>query len=921
MSKVNGVGQNTDIERLNSKKVDLSYQKKTYNNEKAVKQQELEFASMTVGSLIESSYDDDTDDMMLQSNVDAAQGEVDAAQGEVDAAQNNVDTAQGEVDTAQGEVDAAQGEVDMATNDLGPAKAELASAKIELGAAHSLPDTITETVNGKKQQKPNPKKASAIAAAEKKVREAQAKVDAAQARLDAANTKLAAANGELDTAKGNLTSSQNELTTKETELSTAQAAYDEAKAELDARQQEDEAAIGTNETEDEQEVVMQEAEEEIAELDEQIEETDAEIAEVDREISEAEAEQQAEGSEEQNAADNPLSAAYLIANEGNNETEGPNEAAINYASNLEQNIQAAIDGTDSNAMDFLKAEAETLSQYTGDDPTILACKELVDTAIETAEDAQKAAEAKAAKEAMLEEAKQNEDHTELDGNMLIHYDAQGNKLYSETVSEEEAKVYATNGQFDSTTPINGNTLNLNEYWENRGDMTKDEEYFNSVAQSITDNLAEKYGIKATADNGNYTVEMESVYQQIYENNKEIFTQSGYDLGDKPSVAEISNALAHFSWDGDKSLDGKTKVKNDNIDLSGITPKASDVTLYDEKGLPTLGASEVTQRHTIDELNDLKTKLYESIGVFEIGKIPDSMIVTQANQYYDQLGLAETGMSREVFQQAFEGYNTQIKYQNAALDFLDQADSSTLSKLQPNINSNSDVYKQNDSNPIWQYYRDNLQDSGIDYNNFVLSCVAYSHVNSGGQELRNGAVSNSRSGHDNNTTVDLENSRYLGIFDTDNKKYTLIDFNSNPPTRKEPLDMVLGSGTNTSKSDTLGEANTWGSGSTLSGYELVSYSYDNGNRYSRYVFGLEYGKNDQAYNKETVIHPTGYNTSLGCPAYRVPNYDSHRRTTDNMDVLNTYFPRGTIMYTTPPQSVRDEYQASTEMIDFEKYRRV
>ena len=926
----NRIGREPEIQRLETEQTNLTDQFQRYTTDRAAKETEAEFASMDVMSLIEDNDINNEDDIQIQE----LETEADTAQEAVSEAEQNEETAQDSVNTADETVGNAE------TN-LVSAQECLNSAQAALSSAQGMPATIE--VDG--EQKPNPDRAAAIA-------DAQAQVADAQAQVNAAKEELEAAKNELENARNELTNAQNEVTN-------AQAEYEEAQANLEeARNEEDQQPEQNDEDKAELQKKCDELEQQISNIDEQITEIQTQIDNIERQISELQTEDNSvdettkeedstgdndsEGergnNSEQFEAQNPLSndeltAEALMNSEGQYPDEEIKKKELEYAEKLEQQIQSAIDDNNEDAIKFLKGESETLTEYTGDNETLKACRELINTALEAAEDSKNLAAEQEKNAARLKAAQENEDVSKqkVEDGTLYHYDANGNILYSESVSTEIAPQDLSNDVFSGITSINGDTLDLNEYCKNKAMSTDakaaDEKYIEDVAKSITNQLAEKFGIDATVANGNYTAEMESVYRQIYENNKDLFVQSGYDNPDVDGnpIKYISEALASMSWDGDPH------GSNDSINLAGITPEKSPVILYNEDGLPIQGTGQVTQRHTPEELQELKNKVFESIGVYKIGEIPPALIEQTADRYYDQMGL-DGVMSRDVFRQAFEGYNTQMKYQNAALDCLNGLDLSNpevtkiLSPETPKpTKQNGTVQEQNyeESGPIWDYYKNNkLDEQGIDYQNFVLSCVAYSHVNSGGTELRNGVTR--ANGNDNDQPAEL--GRYFGIFDTDRKQYTLIDFGSNPPTYKEPIDMVLGSGTNDPNrgATTLAGANFKDSYSTLSGFELISYSYngsdkDKKTRYNRYVFGLEKGKNDQAYAKWTVVHPTGYNSSQGCPAYKMPNYTQHRGTAENMEFINTYFPRGTIMYTTPPQSVRDEYEASTDMINFRRYR--
>ena len=602
--------------------------------------------------------------------------------------------------------------------------------------------------------------------------------------------------------------------------------------------------------------------------------------------------------------DEQITAKELVSIDGKVSDDVWAQISIKYADKLEKNVQDAINGDSKDALKFLKAEARILENYSGNNDTINSCKELIQTTIETIKDAKKQEIKDRVEERRLKEAQEKEDVSKqiTRGSIVYHYDENNKLLYKHKVSLETAPDLS-NDTFANVNPIDGDTLKLNEYYKNREISTEssqiDEKYISDVAKSITNKLAEKFGIDAVDSSGRYTKEMESVYKQIYENNKDIFKQSGYTFAGKPTIADINSALANFSWDGDKSISDGSKVQNDSINLSGITPKKGAIAIYNSDGLQIQGSGKDITKYTIDDINDLKNKLYESIGVFEIGKIPDSMIVSEANRYYDKIGLYGV-MSREVFQQAFEGYNTQMQYQNAALDFLKQADSDVISKLKPGITSKSKLYNQDNDNALWKYYQSNLKDSGLDFKNFVLSSVAYYNETTPGN-LKNGTI---------DKTEQAELERYFGIFDTNPKDgkryYTLIDFKE--LTHKEPLEMVIGSGT---MSHNAGNSNVEGSKSTLSGYELVSYKYNSKGRYNRYLYGMEESVNDQSYNKSTVIHPTSKRTSWGCLAYKGVDHDTKSHSEENIRMLNEYFPMGTVIYTVPPTDA-EGYKKLTKM---------
>ncbi|MBQ9244867.1 hypothetical protein IJ182_01215 [bacterium] len=174
--------------------------------------------------------------------------------------------------------------------------------------------------------------------------------------------------------------------------------------------------------------------------------------------------------------------------------------------------------------------------------------------------------------------------------IVYHFNENNEILYSQTIGNTSTKEKAPDSLsfISKLNAINGDDLNLDKYYKqyassyDKNDKTK---YYEQIAQSITNTLAAKYGINATDNNGNYTIEIKSIYTQIYQNNKDIFNKSGYYLNDNASIEEISKTLAAFSWDGDKSKDGTTKVRNDNINLSGITvqtskPEETIATLYE-----------------------------------------------------------------------------------------------------------------------------------------------------------------------------------------------------------------------------------------------------------------------------------------------------------------------------------------------------
>ena len=371
----------------------------------------------------------------------------------------------------------------------------------------------------------------------------------------------------------------------------------------------------------------------------------------------------------------------------------------------------------------------------------------------------------------------------------------------------------------------------------------------------------------------YAERLEQNIQLLHTNNDEgarefleteAIALAGY-TGDNPVITSCKLAI-------DKALDSDTINRND-LDTSEI-----------------------------ENTSDIMKSVYKSIAetLPSVGNLKPEEIKAAANTYYKAMGLNQTDMSFEVFEQAFEGYNNMQQYGNAAAEFL----SSDIGKQ---LSSGLDMQNprklgEKTKNKLNDYFEtQGLKEKGLNFDNYVLSCVAYNHLNG----------------------TDVEQGRYFGIFDTtDTGKtdaetdysgmYYLLDLKNMDLV--ETSEMVLGKNSfeKSLNGDDAGKnkSNADGSGSTLPGFELVGKQRtsgipnDDGRRgckEAKDLYGLEMDVNDQSDLKNTIVHYYNHNNGYtkGCKGFD-PIYDNN----GNIDIeatnekLDRLFPTGTLIYTVP-----------------------